>query len=277
MAEGDGTYITVASVRRTVGIDTSKINDTDVGATISEIEKQVPRKFNTVFVPTERIDILDGDNTNRLLLEKNPVLAVRELKIDGTTEDPANLEIYKESGYIFLGESSDTSTFKVKRNSNAVRYIHGTVEHSDTILTTSTAASIAGTSIVLSVLAGTDFTVGNWIEIYGMDGNREVGKITAKATLTITVDQLVQTHGSGSSINELAVSENFTKIMNIIAGIALVARVVGESAEDTVGYNLGELRVQKGEPYTQWRETVNQLIKERDELYKMIGIRPQIL
>ena len=122
MGEYDGTYISVDSVRRTVGIDSSEISDADVGDTISEVEKQIPRFFNTVFVPTERIDILDGDSTNRLLVDKNPILSVRELKIDGTTIDPINLEIYKESGYIFLGESSTTPKFSAKRNSNVIKY-----------------------------------------------------------------------------------------------------------------------------------------------------------
>ena len=56
----------------------------------------------------------------------------------------------------------------------------------------------------------------------------------------------------------------------------MVARIVGQSYTDTVGYDLGELHVQKGEPYTQWRETAIQLIKERDEMYKMISIRPRV-
>jgi len=272
-----GTYVTVASVRRTVGILQADISDADVESTITEVEKQVPRKFNTVFVPTERIDILDGDGTNRLLLDKNPVLAVRELRIDGDVEDPVNLEIYKDSGYIFLGEDSSASRFIDKRNSVAVKYLYGTVENSETVLTESDAASIAGTSIVLSVTSGADFAANDWIEIFGMDGNREVAKVTAQDASTITVDQLVQTHESDSTVVKMEISDNFTKLMNIITSIALVARIVGQSAIDTVGYDLGELHVQKGEPYTQWRETVTQLIKERDELYGMISIRPRVM
>ena len=189
-----GTYVTIASVRRTVGIGSSEISDADVEDTITEVEKQVPRKFNTVFVPTERIDILDGDGTNRLLLDKNPVLSVRALKIDGNIEDPVNLEIYKDSGYIFLGQSAETSKFANKRNSSVVKYLYGTVEYSETILTESTAASIAGTGIVLSVTSGAAFADNDWIEIYGMDGNREVAKITAQDANSITVDKLVQAH-----------------------------------------------------------------------------------
>ena len=272
-----GTYVTFASVRRTCGIGSSEISDDDVDDTITEVEKQVPRYFNTVFAPTERIDILDGDGTNRLLLDQNPVLSVRELKIDDVTEDPANLEIYKESGYIFLGQTADTSKFSNKRNSCVVKYIYGTVEHSSTS-TTSSAAEVAGTSVSIAVASITGFADNDWVEIFGMDGNREVAQINGvPAGGAIVVDQLVQAHESGSTVVKVEISEIFKKLMNIITSIALVARIVGESYKDTVGYSLGALQVQKGEPYTQWRETALQLIRERDELMKRISIRPYVL
>ena len=141
MAAGDGTFATVAEVRRICGIAVGEISDDDVGGMITDAEAAIPRFFNTFFVPTEAIQIHDGDGTNRLLLDHNPLLAVRELKIDGETQDPANLEIYKDSGYIFLGQTATTSTFTTKKNSVAVKYIHGTVEHSS-LKTTTTAAEV---------------------------------------------------------------------------------------------------------------------------------------
>jgi hypothetical protein len=272
-----GVYITVASVRRTVGILVAEISDVDVEATITEVEKQVPRFFNTVFAPTERIDILDGDGTNRLLLDKNPVLSVRELKIDGTTEDPANLEVRKESGYIFLGSSSDISRFTTGRNKIVVRYIHGTVGSSATI-TTSSAAEVAGTNVSIALGSITGLVNADWVEIYGMDGHREVAQINAvPGAGAIQVDQLIQSHVAGSKVVKLEIDENFKKLMNIIASIALVARIIGQSYTDIVGYTLAEMSIQKGEPYTQWRETANQFIKERDEMMSRISIRPYIV
>jgi len=272
-----GTYVTIASVRRTCGIGSTEISDDDVEDTITEVEKEVSRFFNTVFVPTERIDILNGDGTNRLLLDKNPLLSVRELKIDDVTEDPANLEIYKESGYIFLGEGADTSKFSNKRNAIVVKYIHGLVEESSTRSTTS-AAEVAGTNVSIALVSITGFTNGDWVEIYGMDGNREVAQINAvPAAGAIVVDKLVLAHESGSTVVKLEVSENFKKLMNLVTSIALVARIVGESYKDTVGYSLGELQVQKGEPYTQWRETAAQFIRERDLMMSKISIRPYII
>ncbi len=272
-----GTYVDISSVRRTCGIGSSEISDTDVESTITEIEKQVPRKFNTVFVPTEKIEIFDGDGSNRLNIQKNPLLSIRELKIDGETEDPANLEIYKEPGYIFLGEDATASTFKAKRNSVVVKYIYGTLEYSTTSSTTS-AAEVAGTSVSIALASISGFSDEDWVEILGMDGNREVAQINATPGAgAIVVDKLVQAHESGSTVTVLEINENFKKIMNIISGIQLVARIIGQSYTDIVGYDIEGFHVQKGEPYTQWRETANQLIKERDELYKIISIRPLVM
>lgn len=270
-----GTYITVATVRRTVGIGSSEISDVDVEATIAEIESLIPRYFNTQFTPTEKIEVRDGNGTNRLILMKNPLLAVRELKIDGATEDPANLHIYKPSGKIVLSTSASTASFIKKQRAIVIKYIYGMVEESSTSTTTD-ADSVAGTSVALSVVSESGFTADDWVEIYGMDGYKEVAQVSSTAAGTITVDQLVQTHESGSTVVLLQISANFTRLMNLVASISMVARIVGESYTDTVGYSLGALSVQKGEPYTQWRETAVQFIRERDELMRKIKPRPYV-
>lgn len=272
----DGNYVTVASVRRTSGIGATEINDTDVGNIIAECEPQVERFFNTVFSPKERIDILDGNGTARIILDKNPVLAVRELKIDGDTEDPANLHVSKGSGKIVLSSDASTSTFKEKEQAIIVKYVYGFVEESSTETTTS-AASTAGTDVSLTVASITGFADEDWVEIYSMDGNKEVAQINASPSgSTIQVDQLVLSHESGSKLVKLQTSQIIKKLMNIACAIAMVARIVGESYTDIVGYTMAEFSVQKGEPYTQWRETASQLIKERDRLMSMIKPRPYI-
>lgn len=271
-----GTYIDSDSVRRTCGIDESAIDNTDVDAIITEVEAQIPRYFNTVFAPTERIDILDGDGTNRLLLDKNPILSVRELKIDGNSEDVANLEIDKDSGYIFLGSDASISKFTEGRRKVAVKYLHATIDRSTTTTTTSD-DEVAGTSVEVAVTDESSFSANDWIEIYGMDGNCEVAQIESTDTGKIVLDKLVQTHESGSTIVLLQINETFKKLMNLVASIAMVARVVGQSYDESTGYSLGELSVQKGEPYTQWRETANQMIRERDEIMKRISNRPYII
>jgi len=275
MGEYDGDYATLVSVRRTSGIGTTEISDADVKAIIDECEPQLERYYNTVFIPTEKIETRNGNGTNRLVLMNNPLLAVRDLYIDGSQEDAANLHVYKESGKIMLKPSSSTFTFIEKPNAITIKYIYGMVEESSTSTTTD-AASTAGTSVALSVASESGFTADDWIEIYGMDGFREAAKVNSTASGTITVDQLVQTHVSGSKVVLLQINEIFKKLINILCSLAMVARIVGQSYTDIVGYTMGEFSVQKGEPYTQWRETAVQLFKERDELMKRIKIRPYI-
>jgi len=275
MADGD--FATVSEVRRICGIASSEISDDDVGFMIVDAEAKIPRFFNTFFKPTEIIEIQDGDGTNRHHLERNPVLSVRELKIDGDTEDVANLEIQKDSGYIFLGSGADIPTFSDKRNSVVVKYLHGSVVHS-TVSTTSSAAEVAGTAVSVAVASSTGFAEDDWVEILGMDGLREAAQISSVTDGTnIVLDQLVLTHESGSTIVKLEVEHTFTELMNTVCAIACVARIIGQSYTDIVGYTLAEMHVQKGEPYTQWRETANQLIRQRDEMMKRISIRPVVI
>ena len=272
-----GTYILIADVRRTVGIGSSDIDDTDVEAAITEVEDEVPRYFNTVFTPTERIDILDGTGTDRIVLDKNPLLAIRELKIDGTTVSPLYVHAYKESGLIILGSSAEVRSFSTSSPLDiSIKYLYGMVEESSTSSTTS-AAEAVGTSVSIALASISGFADDDWCEIYGTDGFREVFQIDGTpAAGAIVADQLVYTHASGSTVVKLEINETFNKLMNIIASLQLVLRKVGESATDITGYNLAEFRVQKGEPYTQWRETALQLIRQRDEIYKRFKIRPYI-
>jgi len=271
------TYVTKATVRRTVGIDSTAISDDDVDDIIAECEPQVERVFNTSFTPKQRIDIMNGNGTNRIFVDKNPLLQVRALEIDGTTEDPANLHISKESGKMELSTSATTSTFIAKSKSVVVKYIYGWLEESTTSSTTS-AAEVAGTDVSVALASITGFADDDWVEIYGMDGYREVAQINGTpGSSAVVLDQLIYTHESGSTVVKLQVNPVFTKLMNISCGLAMVARIVGESYKDIVGYNIGEFRVQKGEPYTQWRETALQLQRERDRLIAMLKPRPCVV
>ena len=269
-------YITVKSVRRTCGILAAEINDTDVLSTINEVESLVPRFMNTVFTPTEKIEIRDGNGTSRIILKGNPLLGVRDLYIDGAQEDTANLHTYKESGKIVLNTSATTNTFLNKPNAIVIKSIYGMVEESGPS-TTSTAATIAGTSVNVSITAGSDSYEDKWVEIYGMDGFKEVALVTAVTTNQITVDKLVQTHESGSKVVVMRTSHQFKRLMNLVASLALIARIVGQSYTDIVGYTISEMHVQKGEPYTQWRETAIQFIRERDLIMGAIRPRPYVI
>lgn len=268
----DGNFVTLASVRRTSGIASTEINDADVKAIIDECEPQIERFYNTKFTPTEKIEVRDGTGTSTMMLRKNPVLSIRDLYINGTQEDVDNLDVYRESGKIMLNSGASATTFIQKSRKIVIKYVYGNVEESSTSTTTD-AASVAGTSVALSVASETGFATGDWVQVSGMDGYEEAAEITGTDTGEITVDSLTYGHVLGSTVTLLKLNETYEKLINYACSLALVARIVGQSYSDTVGYGLGELNIQKGEPYTQWRETATQLIKERDLI--MSQIRPR--
>ena len=125
------------------------------------------------------------------------------------------------------------------------------------------------------ILSG--FTANDWIEIFGTDGTRESAQISSVASGTITVDQLVFAHISGSIIRKVEIEPIMKRLMKVIVGIAAISRVVGESATAITGYTMAEFQVQKGEPFTQLREQANQLIRQRDEIQKRVRPTPGIL
>lgn len=274
------THTTVAEVRRASGVTSADlISDADVSATIAESEKIVERYLSASFTPQEIIENLDGNGTYRIFVSRNPLLAVRELKIDGTNITlNGNIFFRKPSGKIELNLNGapETSRFKKGIQNIRARYIHGWLEEGNKS-TAITDASNPGANVVLSVSSESGFSKNDWIEIYGMDGNREAAKITAVAANQITIDNLSFSHENGSKAVKLEVSEVVKRFMRLISGIALVARVVGQSFDDITGYTLGEFSVQKGEPYTQWRETAIQLQREAEEIRKQLSKRPVIL
>jgi hypothetical protein len=270
------TFVTTDTVRRTCGILSSEISDADINAIIAECEPQIERFYNTVFTPKTRIEVRDGNDTNRMILQNNPVLAVRELKINNSTEDPANLDVTKGSGRIVLSSRATSSTFINSSYKIIVKYIYGFLEESSTSTTTSE-AEVAGSAVSVAVASSTGFTDLDWVEIYGMDGYREAAQVSSVSTGILVLDKLIYSHESGSTIVKLEISEIMKKLINIACAIACVARIIGQSYTDIVGYGLGELNVQKGEPYTQWRETASQLIAERDEIMSRIRPRPCVV
>jgi len=66
-------------------------------------------------------------------------------------------------------------------------------------------------------------------------------------------------------------------LSTVLASISCMQYLMGGSFDDASGYSLGSLQVQKGEPYTNLRATIVELIKERDELYRQLGIEVTLI
>lgn len=268
--------ITISSVREMTGFDSSEVSDDDVSAAIDDAEDQLPRFLNTRIIPREVTRFRTGDDTRRLMLNKTPLLALRELKIDGTkiTID-GNVIIDRNTGRIELDKEDgdpEESYFSRKENSIAIRYLYGLRERGDTSTKTDS-ENTTGESVVLSVDDESSFSVGDWVEIYGMDGNQEAAKIESTSTGQITVDELRQTHDSGSQVTKLIVRQVIKRLLKIVASLQVVFQFMGTSYTFNTGYSVSELSVQKGVPYTHWQEVARRWIAERDRI--LDKIKPQ--
>jgi hypothetical protein len=271
----DPRFISAEQVRQISGVSEEDVSDADLNAIIVDIEYQIEKYYNTSFTPQIEIDFLDGNGKNSILTDRSPLLKVFSLKVDDQDIDVKNI-FFSMSGRIRIHET-DKSVFENKKDSVVIKYLYGKLEKDKVTQTLTTADAIAGNNIILNVSSETDFADNDYIMIEGEDKNFEAAKITAVGTNQITVDSLTKDHISGSIINKIIINPTMLRLMKISSGLATVARVVGETADDITGYSLEGLQVQKGEPFTQWRETALQLQRQRDEILKKVPPTPGIV
>lgn len=270
------TYITIADVRRSSGVGSDLLDDSQVTAIIEIVEKEMERWINTKFTPYERIEFVDGTGTNFMFTEKNPLLALRSISSNDSDLTLSDLKTEKESGQIII-KTASPGKFLLGTQKTIVKYIYGLLDYSDT-QTSSTAATTAGSSVAIAVSSETGFSTDDWIEIYGVDGNREVAKITGTNTNEITVDTLSLTHAIGSIVVLLQIPFNIKRYMEIEASIYCAINAVGATYTFNASYNImGQISVVKGVPHTHWRESIQSLFKEREMRRKRIKPRPMVV
>lgn len=269
-------FVNVAQARVVSGITDTLISDPDMEELIEDVEYQVEKFLNCNFTPSVQIDIQDGNRKSVIFTKRAPLLTVRSLKTNDTAISLPNID-FKKSGLIRLTSDSTQPVFTFKRKGVIIKYIHGRVEWDKLTETDTTSDSIVGTSIALDVTSESGFEINDWIEIIGLDANKETAKITATSANSITVDELIDTHESGSLIKKLVIDQTFLKLIKLYVGIAANVRAEGQSFADITGYTIEGLQVQKGEPFTQFREAIIQLTKQKDELLSKVRSTPGIV
>ena len=272
------TFITVQEVRDRSGVPASLITNTQITSYISQVEKEMARWMNTKFVPTVKIEVRSGNSRRIMFTRKNPLLSVRELKVNSTQSiTPQYVNSHEPSGKMELANGAETSTFLSGSQNTIIKYIYGFLDESETYTTLNTASTIS-TDVALEVADITDFAINDWVTIYGMDGNKEVAQINlAPVGTTIQVDKLVKTHEASSSIVKLEIPKFIRTYMMIEAAICCGMNALGATYTFNAGYQLGDLQVAKGVPYTHWRESLIYNYKEREMRKHRIKIRPSIM
>ena len=266
-------YISVSDVRISSGAPSSLIPDADITHAISIVEPQVERLMNTKFTPTHRIDVLDGVDKDRIYTDKNPLLKVKSLKSNDSSITASSLIIDKGSGRIRFGDDSEASQFLVKAHNVIIEYYFAYLIEDEDNRTTTNGAVTAGSSIDVIVDDAQSFAEDDWVEIYGTDGYREVAKITTVSGTTMTVDNLIFGHVDESIFVKQKIPEFVQRYMELEASIYVAIAAIGATYTFNASYQLADLQVTKGVPYTHWRESVEKCIKERETLRKRIKPR----
>lgn len=270
-------FLTLTQIRQTCGIQQDQINDTDLQAIGEQAEYDTERELGASFTPVTEIALLEADGTNRLVNLKNPLLKVRALKIDLTSVTPSTLRIDKQGGTVWLTSTSEMTYFKsrtTERNLARIKYDHGYFE-ADTVQTTTSAASVAGDSITLAVVSSTGIAANDYIEITGMDSMVETAKVTSVGGATsITVDNLTQTHESGSLITRQRTPKTAYRLMGINAGLKAIASLGAKNIEQVQSYGLGEESVNNVDVLNAITATAKALQEEKNNLLLSFRIRP---
>jgi len=266
---------TVSDIRRTCGITKDLIDDDDVSEMINIAVNEAGRILNSSILPKTTIEAFNPDdigNPDSATLKFSPILQIKSVKINGTSVSPQYVRVYEDSGIIELTSSAEKTTFDLsKPQNNIVKYVYGMIETGDeeTQIKTAITSPTDDYEITVTTGEGSKFKANDWVRIEGMDGYFEVTKVTASTANTITCD-LVYPHEATSRIILMQVRPDVKRFVEIITGLMLVAREVGASFKDMTGYSIGDRSVQKGEPYTQWRETHLQLTKEYQRLLTLL-------
>ena len=268
-------HVTVANVRSLSGAPESLVSNDDVTHAIQMVQFEMEKILNMKLDPTLVIDILDGNGKDNIFTTKNPLLAVRALKIDETSEDVSALHIYPGSGQIRLGENSTAGVFIRKARAILVKYYHAWQEETTT-QTASTAATTAGTAVAISVASHVGFSADDWVYVYGMDGKKEAAKVSTASGNVITVDELIFSHESGSIVTLLDVPGYLKRLIEVEAALYVAINAIGVTYSYAASYTVKDFSITKGVPYTHWRESVEKLIKERTFLKSKIQPRTAI-
>ena len=278
MATGDGSYITVEDVRVNAGyFETTTMTDSRLGTNIiARVEAETEKYLNTKLSPTTTIEIIDGNGLDRIFLRHLPVLRIDSATSDDDSITPAYLHFYSKSGMVVLDGDAEVGEFVADQRSVKIKYLHGYMNETST-QTATTAAATSGTSVALTVSSESSFAANDWVLVYGTDGKWEAAQVSSTATNTITVDSLSQDHASGSIVAKLETHPVVKEFMIVEAAIRLIGAVIGLTSTDMTSYGLGDLQVTKGEPYAQWRATLQSLYTRRNELRSRLRPMPMAI
>lgn len=272
-------FVSVDEIRAYSGISSDLINDADITEMIEDIEYQVEKYLNCDLTPVVRIESRDGNRKFNMFTDRSPLLSLRALTINDQVIDITSVKFHKTGKIEFLNSANTSNVrgFTGLQNKVFIKYVHGRVEYDKLVNTETTADSIVGTSIVLAVSSETGFLLDDWIEVSSFDGNTEYAQVTSTGANSITVDELSLTHLSGATVKRSQINLTIKRLIKLWVAIMAINRAVGQSFDEIVGYTMGEFQVQKGEPFTQFRESIIRFENQARDLMNSLRPTPGIM
>jgi hypothetical protein len=259
------TGVSIDDVRNTSGATTDLIEDAKITDIITKAEVQVLSTFGIFCTPTKVLEIRDGNSKNTMMINRPFIWKLLSLEVNDAALDLENVDVEPFTSVVSIKNTETPYFYYNQRHKVRFKYLSALMEKSTTI-TESSAATVAGTSVAISVDDETGFAIDDWVYIEGLDGNREAAKITATDTNEITVDQLVQTHEADSIITKLIVDETLVQYVLYDACTNVANYIIGNTSNLPISFNIEGASAGIGVAYTHWKESSNRFIEKRDEM-----------
>ena len=249
-----------------VGVTTEEISVDMLNTLAQEATAEVDRILKTTCNPKEEFLIIKGNNKNSILLNKLPLMSVKQIRIDDQDIDLDNVE-YSQFGDITLLKRSKIQYFYNHNDEKNVkiRYVYGWLEEDNKKKTINSVQKGDNVEIELdSVLL---LNQNDWVRIRGIDGNEEWTQVKAinKDTNTITCD-LLQDHPENSIVYQGIIPIIIKKLTSVIGAMMGATRMMGATYTFATNYSIPDYSVTKGVPYPHFVKVMDDLTKQRDQI-----------
>jgi hypothetical protein len=265
------TTVTLEQIRNLTGIDSALMTDSVMQGNLDRTCDYVDPFFNIKTTPVKMIDFIEVVDEFSIDVNKNPLLSIKAIRQNNSNIDIQNLQ-FTSSGAIRLDFRRFYNNGSGRRNNMVfVEYLYGWMETKDEKEQTTTSL-LLGTSVDITVLDSTSYTIGGWIRLKGFDGNQEVAKITALPSATsITVEQLVFNHGLGSLIEKLKTPDIIDQYILYETGLSCAINAIGGTYTFNTSYSIEGVTATKGVPYPHFDKVYGTMKTQRDILKTRIN------
>ena len=261
-------------IREKVGVGTDIITDETIQGLINFVISKVNSDFGLVTTPIKKIKILNQRKDNYLKHTFNKLLKIYDFKIGDENISIDNLDFSLNNNFITFKHDSDYCYFfNSNRDKIKIKFLEGFLEESLETVKDSTSTITSGTNINITLNDVDGLNVGDFVMIQDFEGNKDVSSITNIVTNDITLNEVLIDFTGELLITKLQIPTVLYNYIIYEASIATAINSVGSSYQFNTGYSKGNVSFQKGVPYPHFEKTLNSLIKQRDESYKLLSYK----